>query len=84
MPNLKVILSVEDGELGKYLAPNQDPPEAVAKFEVVGCLPRGMTSGAPSFCAVIELPSGERIIAETSWKNMSLAAVALIAKWGTP
>jgi hypothetical protein len=80
---LHVILSIEDGELGKYLTPGQ-APAAMAKFEVVGCLPGGMESGLPSFAAVIELPSGERIVAETSWRNMSLALVALAAKWGTP
>lgn len=83
MPQLRVILALEDGELGPYLTPGQEP-EAMATFEVVGCLPGGMHSGLPSFVAVIELPSGERILAETSWTNMSLALVALAARWGTP
>jgi len=81
--NLNVLLSVRDGELAQYLTPGQYPEE-MATFEVVGCLPHGMTSGAPSFLAVIELPTGQRIVAETSWANMSLALIALAARWGTP
>lgn len=80
---LTVILSVQDGELAEYLTPGQTPEE-MAKFEVVGCLPGGMESGLPSFVAVIELPTGQRILAETSWRNMSLALVGLAARWGTP
>ncbi|MEO7260277.1 MAG: hypothetical protein ABI047_03310 [Jatrophihabitantaceae bacterium] len=81
---LKVILAVQDGELGKYLTPGQPLQAEMAKIEVVGCLPAGMTSGLPSFVSVIELPSGERVLAETSWRNMALALVALAARWGTP
>jgi hypothetical protein len=83
MPALDVILSIADGQLAKYTTPGQAPHE-MSKFEVVGCLPGGMESGLPSFVAVIELPSGERILAETSWRNMALALVALAATWGTP
>lgn len=83
MPNLDVLLSIEPGALASYLTPGQEP-EAMASFEVVGCLAEGMESGLPSFIAVIELPSGQRIVAQTSWRNMSIAAVALIATWGTP
>jgi hypothetical protein len=83
MPALKVILRVADGELGKFMTPGQEPEE-MATFEVVGCLPGGMESGLPSFVAVIELADGRRILAETSWRNMSLALVALAATWGTP
>ncbi|HEY2088542.1 MAG TPA: hypothetical protein VGH54_21305 [Mycobacterium sp.] len=83
MPELHIILSVADGDLAPYMTPGQEP-EAMATFEVVGCLPGGMTSGLPSFVAVVELPSGERILAETSWRNMALALVALAAKWGKP
>lgn len=80
---LKVITSIQDGELAPYLTPGQEPT-AMATFEVVGCLPAGTVSGLPSFVAVIELPDGQRILAETSWRNMSLALVALAAVWGTP
>jgi hypothetical protein len=83
MPELRVIMSIEDGELAPYMTPGQEP-EAMSSIEVVGCLPHGMQSGLPSFVAVIELPTGQRIFAETSWRNMSLALVALAARWGTP
>ncbi len=83
MPELRVILEIADGELAPYMTPGQEP-EAMASIEVVGCLPAGMTSGLPSFVAVIELPDGQRIVAETSWRNMSLALVGLAARWGTP
>jgi hypothetical protein len=83
MPELRVILAIADGELGKYLTPGQEP-EAMAAIDVIGCLPGGMSSGLPSFVAVITLPSGQRILAETSWRNMSLGLVSLAARWGTP
>jgi hypothetical protein len=80
---LRVILELADGEVAQYLTPGQYPNE-MAAFEMIGCLPRGMESGLPSFLAVIAMPDGQRIVAETSWKNMSLGAVALIGRWGTP
>lgn len=83
MPNLKVILSIEDGELLPYLTPGQEPTD-MATIDVVGCLPAGTASGKPSFIAVITLPSGQRVLAQTSWVNMSLALVGLAARWGTP
>lgn len=83
MPQLDVILAIKDGQLAPFLTPGQEPA-AMATFEVVGCLPGGMESGLPSFVAVIELPTGQRIVAETSWRNMALALVALAATWGTP
>lgn len=81
---LDVILEIQDGELGKYLRPGQEVPAEMAEIEAVGCLPRGMASGLPAFVAVIALPNGDRILAQTSWRNMGLASVALIARWGTP
>lgn len=83
MPELRIITSIADGELARYMTPGQEP-EAMSTIDVVGCLPAGMKSGLPSFVAVITLPSGQRILAETSWRNMSLALVALAATWGTP
>lgn len=80
---LNVLLEIADGELAKYMTPGQEPTE-MASIDVVGCLPEGMESGLPSFVAVITLPSGQRVLAETSWRNMSLALVALAATWGTP
>lgn len=83
MIDLRVILSLEDGELGKYLPPHQEEVR-MGVFKLIACLPRGMQSGLPTFVALIELPNGEHVLAETSWRNMSLGVVALTAKWGTP
>ena len=84
MPELHTILRIADGELAKFLRPGQEVQSQMAGIEVIGCLPGGMQSGAPSFVAVIALPNGDRVLAETSWKAMSLGMVGLIAHWGTP
>lgn len=50
----------------------------------IGVIPNGMNSGRPSAALLIELDDGRKVFAETSWRNLALAAVALIARWGTP
>lgn len=81
MPNLNVDLEIKDGDWYKYVA---DKPTKHGVIERVGNLPSGMQSGAPVFQVLITLDDGTKVIAETSWRNMSLAAVGLIARWGTP
>lgn len=82
--HLSVIPEIKDGELSKFLRPGQEKQEEMAKIEAIGCLPGGMVSGLPAFVIVIALPNGDRVVAETSWRNMSLGMVALIGVWGTP
>ena len=50
----------------------------------IGVIPHGMTSGRPSAALLIVLDDGRQVFAETSWRNLAVAAVALIARWGTP
>lgn len=50
----------------------------------VGVIPHGMTSGRPSVALLATLDDGRLVFIETSWRNFALAAVALIARWGTP
>lgn len=84
MPKLIVIPEIQDGELLKYLTPGQELQKEIGLIEVIGCLPRGMVSGLPTFNAVIKMPDGTRIIAETSWRNMGVGVAGLIGRWGTP
>lgn len=50
----------------------------------IGVIPHGMTSGRPSLAMLADLDDGRQVFIETSWRNFALAAVALIARWGTP
>lgn len=84
MPELQTILEIQDGELTKFIKPGQKLQKVTAKIVAMGCLPGGMKSGLPSFMVVIEMPDGERVIAETSWRVISIGMVGLIAHWGTP
>ncbi len=77
---LAVDLSIEDGAWRPYLGANP----LQGKVSRIGVLPRGMASGAPSAALCIVLDDGRAVLAETSWRNLALAAVALIARWGTP
>jgi len=79
--HLAVDLEIEDGSWFEHTA---DHPVVSGRIERVGCLPRGTKGGQPSFEALVVLPDGTRVVAETTWRNMALAAVALIARWGTP
>jgi len=77
---LAVDLQIEDGAWRRYLG---DAPLR-GKLTRIGVLPRGMTSGQPSASLCVVLDDGRAVLAETSWRNLALAAVALIARWGTP
>jgi len=79
MISLEVKVEIEDGDFA-----SEDPNPKHGVIDMMGCLPRGMTSGAPSFAARIRLDDGTYVIAEQSWKSVGLGMVALIAKWGTP
>lgn len=48
----------------------------------ISCLPKGMTSGAPSVAIRIDLPDGRIIVAETSMRMFQIAAVAMRARYG--
>jgi hypothetical protein len=43
-----------------------------------------MRSGRPSVALLATLDDGRQVFIETSWRSFALAAVALIAQWGTP
>lgn len=79
---LAVDLVIPDAGWAPYV---EDPTTVVhGQIDRIGVLPAGMKSGLPSAAILITLDDGRRVIAETSWRNLSLAAVALIAQWGTP
>ncbi len=77
---LAIDLTIEDGAWAKYAGPK---PRS-GKLSRIGVLPRGMVSGRPAVELLVILDDGTAVIAETSWRNFALAAVALIARWGTP
>lgn len=77
---LAVDLSIEDGAWRPYLG--GEP--LVGHITRIGVLPGGMTSGRPSLAMCVVLDDGRAVFVEQSWRNFSLAAVALIARWGTP
>ena len=55
-----------------------------ATLHRIGVIPHGMRSGRPSVALLATLDDGRQVFIETSWRNFALAAVALIARWGTP
>lgn len=77
---LAVDLEIEDGAWAPYL----DQTPLHGKLQRIGVLSSGMTSGRPSASLLVVLDDGRTVLAETSWRNLALAAVALIARWGTP
>lgn len=77
---LSVDMTIEDGAWREYAG--DKPLHGV--LTRIGVLPGGMKSGAPSAALLAYLDDGRSVVIETSWKNLALAAVALIAKWGTP
>lgn len=78
--HLDIDLQIEDGAWREHLG--DDPLHG--QLTRIGVLPRGMTSGLPSAALLVTLDDGRKVFAETSWRNLALAAVALIARWGTP
>lgn len=78
---LKVDIAIADGAWYDDVA---DHPVAHGIIERVGNLPGGMQSGEPAFQVLAVLDDGTRVVVETSWRNMALAACALIGRWGTP
>jgi len=77
---LAIDLLIEDGAWRKFLG----PAPLRGQLARIGVLPGGMKSGAPSVSLLVVLDDGRPVLAETSWRNLALAAVALIARWGTP
>ena len=77
---LAVDLEIKDGAWGPYVG--ERPLHG--RLSRIGVLPGGMSSGNPSASLLVILDDGSAVIAETSWRNLALAAVALIARWGTP
>lgn len=77
---LAIDLQINDGDWRPYLG--EKPLRG--RLARIGVLPRGMKSGSPSASLLVILDDGRAVFAETSWRNLSLAAVALIARWGTP
>ncbi len=79
---MAVDLEVVEGSWGVYV--NDDRPVTTATIERIGVLPKGMRSGAPSLAILARGENGETIFVQASWRAFGLAAVALIARWGTP
>jgi hypothetical protein len=78
---LAVDIEISDGEWFPHLA---DARVEHGFIDRVGNLPRGMQSGLPAFQLLATLDDGTKVVVEASWRNMSIAMVALIAHWGTP
>jgi hypothetical protein len=47
-------------------------------------LPGGMTSGAPSVAFRLDLPDGQVVMAEASWRVLAVAVQAIAARYGWP
>ena len=77
---LAVDLIITDGAWGPHVG-KQPQMGTVTR---IGVLPKGMESGRPSLALAVILDDGTAVIAQTSWRAFALAAVALIARWGTP
>ena len=77
---LAVDMQIEDGAW----APHLGASPLHGQLSRIGVLPRGMRSGAPSAAMLVVLDDGRAVIAETSWRNLALAALTLTARWGTP
>lgn len=82
MPHLHVDMEVQDGDWAPYMT--GQGPVLRGELQRIGVLPRGMASGAPSVGLLGRTDEGHVVLLETSWKNLSLAMVALITRWGTP
>lgn len=84
MTHLGIDLELDTGQWGALYAgaiAHDLMPDALPVVERVGCLPGGMTSGAPSFELAVRLPDGRVVFAETSWRMMRAAVRALEARW---
>jgi hypothetical protein len=79
---MAVDLEITPGSWGVYV--NEDRPVLTANIERIGVIRSGMKSGAPSLAILARGDNGETIHVQASWRAFGLAAVALIAKWGTP
>jgi hypothetical protein len=86
MPNLRILLDVEDQpwtdlkdnpKLEAYMGEN------VCSISIGG-LPRGMVSGLASVAIRLDLPDGRVILTETSMRLFLTAAKALAAIYGWP
>lgn len=47
-------------------------------------LPAGMQSGMPSVAFRLDLPDGQVVMAEASWRVLATAAQAIAARYGWP
>lgn len=54
----------------------------VGKIDGIGVLPSGMSSGRASVAMFVTSASGEKVIAETSLRNLQMAMAAFITKYG--
>jgi hypothetical protein len=85
MPALDVTMDIPDGDPGWAATMHSGPGEpASGEIVRIGVIRDGMQSGRPSLAMAVRLADGRMVFAETSWRNFALAAVALIARWGTP
>lgn len=78
---LGVDLELKDGAWWPHLA---DSPVKSGNIERVGVLPNATSKGKPAVQILVTLEDGTKVVAQTTWNNFALAAVALIARWGTP
>lgn len=77
---LDIDLAIADGSWREHLG---DQPEH-GMLTRIGVLPHGMKSGRPSVSMIVTLDDGRRVHAEASYRNFSLAALALLQTYGTP
>lgn len=47
-------------------------------------LPKGMTSGRPSVAFRLDLPDGQVVVAEASWRVLAVAVQGIAARYGWP
>jgi hypothetical protein len=77
---LGVDLEIKDGAWLPYVGSTP----LFGRLSRIGVLPGGMVGGRPSAALLVILDDGRAVVAQTSWRNLALAAVALIGRWGTP
>lgn len=80
MVSLRIFMNAEQMGLGT------DPKDVIIadKNMSIGVLPSGMTSGKPSVSMIFDLPSGEKVFAETSLRLFLTAARAFASVYGWP
>lgn len=83
MPELRIVLDPEAEGLGVEYDGELIHLGDDAEVVITG-LPDGMSSGRASMAFAFKLPSGDLVVAETSWRLFATAYNAFLGKFGEP